>query len=236
MTKTTTIIGLALGLAVSAVSDAAAQTAGSRAYVDLNIAGQTQSVTLATSSAVPLFGELGTTRTSQTVGKGLVFDGGAGYRVRPGLAIGVAFSTFTRNPAGTVSVTVPDPLVFGRFTVVGAEPKLNHSEFGTHVKISYVRRINETVNVALSGGPSFIRLRQDIAGATLAGGVPIVTVVRQTATAVGVNAGLDLNYFVMPRVGGGVFVRYVGAQADLPAASGVKVGGFQGGLGLRVRF
>jgi hypothetical protein len=63
-----------------------------------------------------------------------------------------------------------------------------------------------------------------------------VTVETQTATAVGVNAGVDLNYFFMPRFGGGVFVRYVGAQADLPAASGVGVGGFQGGLGLRVRF
>ena len=235
MTKTTNII-VAIGLALSAVWDAAAQTAESRAYVDLNIAGQTQSVTLETSSAVPLFGELGTTSTSQTVGKGLVFDGGAGYRVRPSLAIGVAFSTFTRNPVGAVSITVPDPLVFGRFTVVSAEPTLNHTEFGTHVKIAYVRRITDTVNVVVSGGPSFIRLSQDIASATLAGAVPTVSVVRQTATAVGLNAGLDLNYFFTPRFGGGVFGRYVGAQADLPAASGVKVGGFQGGLGLRVRF
>ena len=133
-------------------------------------------------------------------------------------------------------VTVPDPLVFGQFTVVSAAPSLNHSEFGTHVKIAYVRQINDAINVALSGGPSFVRLSQDIAGATLAGGVPIVSVVRQTATAVGVNAGIDLSYFFLPRVGGGVFVRYVGAQADLPAASGVKVGGFQGGLGLRLLF
>ena len=75
--------------------DLAAQTADSKAYVDLNIAGQTQSVTLATSSAVPLFDELGSTSTSQTVGKGLVFDAGAGYRVRPSLAVGIAFSVST---------------------------------------------------------------------------------------------------------------------------------------------
>jgi hypothetical protein len=48
--------------------------------------------------------------------------------------------------------------------------------------------------------------------------------------------GLDVNYLFTPRLGTGVFVRYLGAQVDLPAASDLKVGGFQGGVGLRVRF
>ena len=37
-------------------------------------------------------------------------------------------------------------------------------------------------------------------------------------------------------LGTGVFVRYLRAQVDLPAAADLKVGGFQGGVGLRVRF
>jgi hypothetical protein len=50
-----------------------------------------------------------------------------------------------------------------------------------------------------------------------------------------VHGGLDVNYFFTSRLGAGLFVRYLRAQVDLPAASGVKAGGFQGGLGLRVR-
>ena len=34
----------------------------------------------------------------------------------------------------------------------------------------------------------------------------------------------------------GIFARYILAQVDLPAVSGVTVGGFQAGLGLRVVF
>jgi hypothetical protein len=42
-------------------------------------------------------------------------------------------------------------------------------------------------------------------------------------------------YLFTSQVGVGLFVRYVGAQVDLPIATGVNVGGFQGGVGLRLR-
>ncbi|MEO8256717.1 MAG: hypothetical protein ABI868_05150 [Acidobacteriota bacterium] len=235
MTTTRTIVTL-IGLALASGPGLAAQTADARAYLDLNVAGQTQSVTLATSSAVGLFDELATTSTSQTVGKGLLFDGGAGYRVRPNLTIGIAVSLFNRAPVGTIVATIPDPLVYGRFSSVGAAPKLTHTELGTHVKVGYVKRVSDTIDLAISGGPSFIRLTKDIASATIANGGAQITVGRQTGTAVGVNAGIDLGYFFTRRLGGGIFARYVAAKADLPAAAGVSVGGFQGGLGLRVRF
>ena len=135
--KTTSIIVLVTGLALAGASGAAAQTADPKAYVDLNIAGQTQSVTIASSSAFSLYGEPATTSTSQTVGKGLAFDGGAGYRVWNNLAIGVAVSMFTRSPAATVSVTTPDPIAFNAFTTVAASPQLTQTELGTHVKVAY---------------------------------------------------------------------------------------------------
>jgi hypothetical protein len=90
--KTTSIIVLATGLTLAGASGVAAQTVDPKAYVDLNIAGQTQSVTIATSSTFSLYGEPGATSSSQTVGKGLVFDGGAGYFVRKNLAIGIVVS------------------------------------------------------------------------------------------------------------------------------------------------
>jgi len=39
-----------------------------------------------------------------------------------------------------------------------------------------------------------------------------------------------------PRIGAGVFIRYAGGSVDLPSAPDVKVGGFQIGVGARVRF
>jgi len=236
MTKTTSILALVMGLALSGISAASAQTAESKAYLDLNLAGQTQSVTVATSSNVALFDELATTSSSVTVGKGLVFDGGAGYRVRPDLAIGVAVSLFTRSPTGTVSVSVPDPLVFGVFSSLSAEPPLTQTELGTHIKVAYVWRVNNQMDFTISAGPSFVHLSKQIATATIDGSKPTITVVTQTGNGVGVNGGLEINYMFTPLLGGGVFARYVRADVDLPAVSGVKVGGFQGGLGLRVRF
>jgi hypothetical protein len=58
----------------------------------------------------------------------------------------------------------------------------------------------------------------------------------QTGTGIGAHGGLDVNYLLAPKVGVGLAVRYIGAQVDVPSASGLKVGGFQGGVGLRVRF
>jgi hypothetical protein len=36
--------------------------------------------------------------------------------------------------------------------------------------------------------------------------------------------------------GGGIFVRYNGGSVDLPSAANVKAGGFQMGIGARLRF
>lgn len=230
------LLTLCTGFALAGAAGAAAQSPGSKMSVDLNVAGQTQSVTLATSSSVALFDELATTSASQTVGKGLVFDIGAGYRLHPNVGVGVAFSRFSRSPIGTITVSVPDPIVYGAFTALTASPKLNQTEFGTHLKVSYRRRLSEKIDLMVSGGPSFVRLSKDIVGGALTGGTASITVATQTESGLGVNGGVDMNYFMTPRWGGGVFARYVAASVDLPAASGVKVGGFQGGLGLRMRF
>jgi hypothetical protein len=92
------------------------------------------------------------------------------------------------------------------------------------------------MDVVISTGPSFVRLSKEIANGNVVNGTAQIAVATQTGTTVGAHVGLDVNYLFTSRLGAGVFVRYLRAQVDLPAASGVKVGGFQGGLGLRVRF
>jgi len=234
--KTTSVIVLASGLTLAVAAAAAAQTADPKVYVDLNIAGQTQSNTVVASSSFSLYGETGGTSFSQTVGKGLVFDGGAGYFIRKNLAVGVAVSLFTRSPAANVSVATPDPIAFNSFTVLSASPKLKQTELGTHIKLAYLVPLNDKAAIAISAGPSIVRLNKEIASGTVVNGAAQIAVETQTGTGFGAHGGLDFSYLFTPRLGGGIFVRYLRAQVDLPAASAVKVGGFQGGLGLRLRF
>lgn len=234
--KTTSIIVLASGLTLAGAAGAIAQTVAPKGYLDLNIAGQSQSVTIASASTFVLFGETGGTNFNQTVGKGLLFDGGAGYFVTREFSIGAGVSMFTRSPAANVSVTTPDPIAFNSFTVLSASPNLKQTELSTHVKLAYLLRVNDKAEVALFGGPSIVRLTKEIANGSVVNGTPQIVLATQTGTGVGALGGIDFSYLFTPRLGAGVFVRYLRAQVDLPAASGIKVGGFQGGLGLRVRF
>jgi hypothetical protein len=233
--KTANIIVLATSLALAGASGVAAQTVDPKVYVDVNVGGQTQSTSFTTSSTFSLFGETGGASSSQTVGKGLIFDGGAGYFVSRNLAVGVMVSMFARSPEGTVSITTPDPIAFNSFTVLTAAPKLKQTELGTHIKLAYLLRVNDSLDVIISAGPSFVRLSKEIASGNVVNGAPQISIATQTGNAVGAHGGLDVNYLFTSKLGAGLFVRYIRAQVDLPAASGVKVGGFQSGLGLRVR-
>jgi Outer membrane protein beta-barrel domain len=234
--KITSVLVLATGLTLASAAVAPAQTGDPKVYVDLNIAGQTQSNTVVSSSTFSLYGETGGTSFSQTVGKGLVFDGGAGYFVRKNFAVGVAVSVFTRSPAASVSIATPDPIAFNSFTVLSASPKLTQTELGTHLKLAYLVPVNDKAAITIFAGPSIVRLSKEIASGSLVNGTPQIAVETQTGTGFGAHGGLDFSYLLTPHLGGGIFVRYLRANVDLPTVSGVKVGGFQGGLGVRLRF
>lgn len=234
--RTASLIVLAISLTLARAPGVTAQTVDPKAYVDVNVGGQTQSNTFATSSTFSLFGETGSTSSSQTVGKGLMFDAGGGYFVRKDFAVGVMVCMFTRAPEGTVSVATPDPVAFNSFTVLTSSPKLKHTELATSIKLAYRVRVNDAVDVVISAGPSFVRLSKEIATGSVVNGAPQITIATQTGNAIGGHGGLDVNYLFTRSVGAGLFVRYLRAQVDLPAAAGVKVGGFQGGLGLRFHF
>jgi hypothetical protein len=58
----------------------------------------------------------------------------------------------------------------------------------------------------------------------------------ESKTAFGVNLGVDGSYLITRNYGVGVFIRYAGGQVDLPSAEDMRVGGFQAGVGARLRF
>jgi len=70
----------------------------------------------------------------------------------------------------------------------------------------------------------------------ISGTTPTVVAVNESGNGFGGNVGADLSTFFSDRYGFGVFVRYLATNVDLPSAAGVKAGGVQAGVGLRLRF
>lgn len=243
MTMTTRILVLMAGLATAVAPEAQAQTLpapASAGFVNLNIGVQSQSRSIATSDTFTLYGEPATLTTSQTIGKGPIADISGGYRVWRSLSIGVGFSSFSKNSTSSVVASIPDPLFFDQSKTVNASATgLEHTERAIHVQAVWFVPITEKIDVALSVGPSFIRVGQQlVSSVTVPTGTQNVSVVvgNEQGTAKGANVGIDGTYLVTRNFGAGIFFRYAGGSIDLPSAPGVKVGGFQAGLGARIRF
>lgn len=209
-------------------------------FIDVDAGAQPQRRTLNTSSTFPVYDETATVTSNHRIRNGGVFGVRGGYRAWRGLVLGAGFTTFGRSGTSTVKASVPDPLFSDRpRTVDSGGSDLEHREQALHLHASWFLPVNERMGVGLSAGPSFVRVTQALTSTvTVATGTQNVTVTPQTekGTAIGINAGIDGTYMFTPRYGAGLFVRYVVGSVDLPSAPDFTVGGFQTGLGLRVRF
>ena len=242
MTKTTTMLALMTGLALAA-PDAKAQVAPPPAnvgFLNVNAGAQPQRRILKTSVSFPLHDETATMTTDQGIGNGPVFDIAGGFRVWRALAIGIGFSFFSDTGNSTVVATIPHPLFFGQSKPVNKTASgLEHSERAVHLQAVWFIPVTDKIDVALSVGPSFIRVKQQlVSSATVPVGTQDVNVVvnTQEETAHGANIGFDGSYLFTRRFGAGLFIRYAGGSVDVPGAGDLRVGGLQAGLGARVRF
>ncbi|MGE5246412.1 MAG: hypothetical protein ACM3SQ_19480 [Betaproteobacteria bacterium] len=239
MKKTTSIIALVAAGLVAGASGVHAQTLENRIFLSVDVGAQVGSHSVNTNTSFPLYDETATVTSSQKVGAGPVIDFGGNYRVWRNLALGLMFTTFSRTVDGSLSATVPSPIFFNRPTTVNVTtPGLKHSEFGTHIQALYYFPVGEKLDLAIYGGPSIVHLSQDIPTATVPAGTQNtnVSVSKAKGTAAGGNVGAEISYMLTSRYGAGFYMRYAGGSVDLPTAKGVKVGGFQVGGGIRVRF
>ena len=97
------------------------------------------------------------------------------------------------------------------------------------------------IDVGFSFGPTIFMVSQDVATAITvtepAPSLSSTTIVREDHTGVGINLGVDINYFFRPDIGAGVLARYTYGSVDLDTVGeSLTVGGFQLGFGLRYRF
>lgn len=251
MTKTK-IIGIVTGLTLSAAT-AAAQTgsaggtstaAPAKVFLGINGGGQTQSRTVGSTLTLPVYGQTATANTASGIDGGPIFDLNAEYRFLKysgiDVGVGAGFSTFSATGVLNGVASVPHPSFFNRHanaTIPDQDSK--RTERSVYVTVVGSYRVTEELEVAVYAGPSFLRVEQDLVAAIAvpAGTQDITaTVEKQSGNAVGGIFGVDVSYFVMKQIGVGGFMRYNGGSVDLPSAENVKAGGFQLGIGVRLRY
>ena len=244
MKKTTNIV-LAIALftlacSASARAQGVAQMNVDRhPFLDLNVGIEGAANALETSSSFPLFGELGGAATRQESGAGAMIDVRAGYRVSSRFGVALAVSGAKSESAGKAAVSIPSPIRFASPSVVSFDaPGLQRRELGYHLQAIWFVAAPGKIALAIFGGPSLVHLQQGVASVSVGTGTQITSlnVTNESGTSIGSHVGLDISRPFSSRYGAGMFIRYVAGRLDLPSVAGVKAGGLQGGVGIRVHF
>jgi hypothetical protein len=225
--------------------EASAQTLQStdRAFAGLNFGGQTKARTFKTSGSLPLYDETATFESTVGIGASGLFDLSAGYRVWNNVAVGLGFSKYSDSSTGVLNASIPDPLLFdnlrpGSATVDGLE----HSQSQVHLSVYWLQPVTDKIDVSVYAGPTFFKVKQDlITGFTVAPGTANIAAATTTTvdeSSTGLHAGLDVRYLILKNAGVGAFLRFTSGRVDSPAVEGgrLSVGGFQYGIGVRVRY
>lgn len=244
--------GLTAALLLTASSAAYAQTAEPKVFVNINGGAQTQQRTIDTAFEFPIYDQTGTVAASQNVGRGGIFDISGGYRVWSDLSIGVGLTTYSKTGEIVGRASVPHELFLDRHASSDLDGSSKRTERSVYIAaiwslpLSQFMPMLDKFDLALSAGPSFITVEQDVlVGVTVPQGSQQATadIQRRKDSTVGVIVGADLTYMIMENlgvlrnVGVGGFVRYQGGGGiELPPAPEQSTGGFQAGGGLRLRF
>jgi hypothetical protein len=211
-----------------------------KVFISVNGGGQTQSRTADNTFSIPIYGQTATVATTTSIPSGAIFDVSGGYKVMPNIGVAVGFSTFSVTGTTAGAASVPSPIFFNRpLAVTIPESPAERKDRSVYVLVVGFVPITDKVELALSIGPSFIHVEQSlIASVSIPAGTQNVNPTQQTqsGTAKGINVGADLTYMFINHVGAGAFIRYNGGSIDLESAPDLKAGGFQVGVGARLRF
>jgi len=223
-----------------------------RGYVTLNWAAQSGSTDLDGTTTFPLYEEQARLDTTGSAGAGPMFEFSAGARVWRNATVGIAFHRLVSKTDVELTGSIPHPLIFDRpRTLTQSLPGFERHEHAVHLQFGYMVPVNEKIDVHIYAGPSFFNISQDVLTSVAIGesGFPFGSVVTQPVverhkdSPVGGHIGADVTYrlynFKMLKLGAGGFLRYTGASTSfemLETDIDSDVGGFQAGIGLRVRF
>ena len=239
-TRTIRVLVTVLALGVAATANAQTMPFGGKLWVGVNAGAQTRSSTVNNDFSFPLYRETATVATTASVSSGAIYDLNIGYRITPmiGAALGYTYFSATGTAQGTGSI--PSPIFFNRpasVSIPGTDAK--RTDHNIYLVVVGFMPITDKMEVSGFIGPSFTRVKQELINeATVPSGTQTVvsTIQDQHGTAKGINVGADITYQILNQVGAGGFIRYITGSADLTSAQDVKVGGFQIGIGARLRF
>ena len=249
MNMTNTISALVAVFALAGASLAQAQPPSSgggttplngKLSVGINVGAQTQSSTASSDFTFPVYAQTATVTTTAGIDGGPLFDANVGYRFMRNIGVGFGFTSFSSTSTAQGAASIPSPVFFNSPASVTLNPvDAKHTERGVYIVVNGYVPITNMVELALFIGPSFTKVTQDVINSVTvpAGTQAAVTALgSESGTAKGVNVGADLTYKLTNLVGVGGFIRYNGGTVDLTTLSGVKAGGFQLGIGARLRF
>ena len=196
-----------------------------------------------------LFVEEGDLDAGYPVDTGVALDVSGGVRVWQNLAIGVGVSRFRRDVDASVTARIPHPFFFDQHRPVsGSAVGPRRQEIAVHVQALWIVPVNDRLDLALFGGPTFVDVTQDLVteveftesfpfdAATFTG----ATTREQSKSCIGFNVGVDLAFYFSGNVGVGWLARFSRATIDLASEDGgtvkVDAGGVHIAGGLRLRF
>jgi len=201
------------------------------------------------------YGERARLLTRQEFRGGGHVDVGGTLRVWRRLALGASYTQVAGSGNAVVTGTVPHPLDTGRDRTARQQAlSLPQRQRATHVHLAWGLPLRDALDVELSAGPTYFSLRQGVVVNLTpieVGGPPFsevglrVDAGEHTRNGIGYHAGVDVSLMLtqatrFPQVGIGYFARVTGGQVSVPLDAEtwrrVSVGGFQTGVGLRLRF
>jgi hypothetical protein len=217
-----------------------------RATVHFNVGAQTGSGDISQTFTPLIYEEPASISIAQNYETGGLIDIGGSYMVYGDFGVGLSYSHTAGDGDAAIAAQIPHPLFADRPRSASATATgLDHSENAVHISLLYRFAATPKVDVTVGLGPTFFSVKQDLVptvDVAEASGGPVITpvVVEGSDSAVGVNVGADVTYMITDLIGAGVLLRYAKSTAEVSAADSqavdVRAGGFQFGVGVRVRF
>lgn len=236
-----------LTLAFALLALASPAFAQSRFFVSVNGAWQATANDFEDSSTMTVNAEEGEQSLDYRVKAAPTFDVSGGMRLNARFTVGAGVSRFSVSTPAHFTASVPHPFFFNRDRTVEADfDNADRQELAVHAQVRWLMPLGDRLELALSAGPSFFKVRQQFPLPNYGEAYPydtleVVSVVAEisSGSTVGFNVGGDVSYFFARNVGVGGLVQFSGATLDMDVEDRdvtVKAGGLRVGAGIRVRF
>lgn len=238
------IAGAVFGMLLVGATTASAQIPAwkDRGFVNINFGVQAGGPDDTSHFAFTLYEENATVDVKRSLGSGAFFDALAAGRLWDNLALGIDFMKRSATGDGTLTGSLPDPIVFDSPRAVSTTvANLKHDETWVAIPLVYVWPFTDKVDIMIMGGPSVAHVNQDtvsnVSVSETGNGPQVsVTTTSESKSIWGVLVGADVRYMLSKQFGVGGFARYNAAHGHLSSDRKLDVGGFQLGGGLRVKF